>query len=217
MIAAGEIYADLSAAAIAQPAAVAIFANAEMSSAFRRIDGSPHAVTGKVEIAIEPGAPVSWDGTEWRIVNVGDRNISLLGVNGALTELPRDTFDRLLSVESLKNAAAGSPQLSEATRILSGANEADLREANRRFDLVRKHINGERLSVPVRTIRFWTALYRAAQKKMAADISACFQGPACEATVRADFHKRLKRSPRSGLQRITKALGRDPGARHGPC
>jgi transposase InsO family protein len=98
-------------------------------------------------------------------VNVGDRNISLLGVNGALTELPRDTFDRLLSVGSLKNAAAGSPQLSEATRILSGANEADLREANRRFDLVRKHINGERLSVPVRTIRFWTALYRAAQEK----------------------------------------------------
>jgi hypothetical protein len=145
MIAAGEIFADLGAAAIAQPAAVAMFINAEMSAAIRRIDGSLRAATGKVEIAVEPGAPVSWDGTEWRIVNVGDRNISLLGVNGALTELPRDTFDRLLSVGSLKNAAAGSPQLSEATRILSGANEADLREANRRFDLVRKHINGERL------------------------------------------------------------------------
>jgi putative transposase len=165
MIAAGEIFADLSCATIARPSDVAIFANAEMSAAFRRIDGSVHAATPKVGIKIEPGAPVWWDGTAWRIVNVGDQNISLLGVSGALTELPREAFDRLLSVGSFKNAAAESPQLSEAARILSGASEADLREANRRFDLVKRHISGEHLSMSARTIRSWTALYRAAQEK----------------------------------------------------
>ena len=163
MIVAGEIFADLSAAAISQPAEVAIFSNAELAAAFRRINGSPIAATTALGIRVEPGQSVSWDGTAWRIVNVGDSNISLLGANGALTELPRETLDRLLSSGSLKNAAAGAPPLSEAARILNGASEADLREANKRFDLVKRHINGEPLSVSARTIRFWTARYRAAQ------------------------------------------------------
>ncbi len=166
MIAAGEIFADLSAAAIAQPAEVAIFSNAELAAAFRRINGPPSATTTALGMGVEPGQSVSWDGTGWRIVNVGDSSISLLGVNGALTELPRETFDRLLSSGSLKNAAAGAPPLSEAARILSGAGESDLREANKRFDFVQRHINGEPLSVPARTIRFWTALYRAGQEKL---------------------------------------------------
>jgi putative transposase len=165
MIATGEIFADLSASAVAQPAEVAIFANAELAAAFRLINGSSIATTTPLGISAEPGQSVSWDGTPWRIVNVGDSNISLLGANSALTELPRETFDRLLSSGALKNAAAGATTLSDAARILNGASETDLRDANRRFDLVKRHINGESLSVPARTIRFWTALYRAGQEK----------------------------------------------------
>lgn len=52
-----------------------MFTNAEMSAAFRRIDASVHAASANVGIKIEPGAPVSWDGTGWRIVNVGDQNV----------------------------------------------------------------------------------------------------------------------------------------------
>lgn len=45
-----------------------------------------------------PGEPVSWDGAMWRIVNVGDHTISLLGVSGALTELPRAELQDILPV-----------------------------------------------------------------------------------------------------------------------
>jgi hypothetical protein len=79
MIVAGEIFADLSAAAISQPAEVAIFSNAELAAAFRRINGSPIAATTALGIRVEPGQSVSWDGTAWRIVNVGDSNISPAG------------------------------------------------------------------------------------------------------------------------------------------
>lgn len=165
MVAAGEIFADLRAAAISQPAEVAIFPNAELAVALRRINGSLNAAPTGLGIKLQLGESLSWDGAAWRIVNVGDNNISLLGVSGELTELPRETLDRLLSAGSIKNASASALPLSEAAKILSGANEADLREANRRFDLVKGHVNGQHPPGPPRTIRLWTALYRAAQEK----------------------------------------------------
>lgn len=73
MIAAGEIFADLSAAPISQPGEVAIFSNAEFAAAFQRINGPPDATKMDLRIKVEPGQPVSWDGTAWRIVNVGCR------------------------------------------------------------------------------------------------------------------------------------------------
>jgi putative transposase len=165
MIAAGEIFADLSATAISQSSEVAIFANAEIATAFRQIHGALNPAMRGLAIKIEPGEPVSWDGTVWRIVNVGDRMISLLGVNGVLTELPRQTFDTLLSAGRLKNPVAATAPFSETAKILSGASERDLREANRRYDLVKSHINGEQVPVSGRTLRFWAALYREAREK----------------------------------------------------
>jgi putative transposase len=160
MIAAGEIFADLSAAVVSRPAEVTVFANAEVAAAFHHISGAPTAATPGRQINIEPGEAVSWDGTVWRIVNVGDQFISLLGENGGLTELPCETLDRLIAAGRLDSSARGALASSDRAQILSGASEADLREANRRFDLVKRHMSGERLPVSERTLRFWTALYR---------------------------------------------------------
>ena len=164
MIAAGEIFVDLRAAAISQAADVAVFRSAEMAAAFQRIHGSSEMPKLDLAIRMEPGERVSWDGAFWRIINVGDHIISLLSVSGALTELPRETFDRLLSVGRFQNPTAEALPFSETAKILSGAGEADLREANRRFDFVKAHMRGEPTAAPARTLRLWTALYREAQE-----------------------------------------------------
>lgn len=160
MIAAGEIFTDLSAAAVSRPAEVTVFANAEVAAAFRNTSGAPPDARLGREIKIVPGEAVSWDGTVWRIVNVGDQLISLLGEDGALTELPCDTLERLIAAGRLDSSARVRLGSSDRAQILSGASEADLREANRRVDLVKRHMSGEQLPVPERTLRFWTALYR---------------------------------------------------------
>ena len=54
----------------------------------------------------------------------------------------------------------------EAFRLLAGASEHDLIAANRRFDLVKRHMEGEKAqSIPARTLRFWVAQYRLAKEK----------------------------------------------------
>jgi len=88
MIANGDVFADLTAAAISQPAGVHLFANAELGAAFHCFDVARQS-TGPVHAA--PGKSILWNGRVWRIANVGDEIITLVAENGVLTELPRQT------------------------------------------------------------------------------------------------------------------------------
>lgn len=56
---------------------------------------------------------------------------------------------------------------SEAFRLLASASEQNLAAANRRFDLVKRHLAGEKTphSIPARTLRLWVAQYRYAKEQ----------------------------------------------------
>lgn len=56
---------------------------------------------------------------------------------------------------------------SEAFRLMTTASERDLKIANERFGLVKRHMEGEvsPAAVPARTLRSWSARYRAATEK----------------------------------------------------
>jgi len=56
---------------------------------------------------------------------------------------------------------------SEAFHLLATASEQDLVAANRRFDLVKRHLAGEKAphSIPARTLRLWAAQYRLAKEQ----------------------------------------------------
>ena len=56
---------------------------------------------------------------------------------------------------------------SEAFHLLASASEQDLVAANRRFDLVKRHLGGEKAphSIPARTLRLWVAQYRLAKEQ----------------------------------------------------
>jgi putative transposase len=118
LIATGGVYVDLSAAAIAEPEQVHVFANIDTAGAYQRARGSWEASPAmRGRIVFEPDqAP----------------------------------------------AAHG-----EAFQLLAGASEQDLITANRRFDLVKRHLGGEEAphSLPARTLRSWIAQYRLAKEK----------------------------------------------------
>ena len=56
----------------------------------------------------------------------------------------------------------------DAFRLLAGASEQDLMAANRRYDLVKRHLGGEKapLPIPARTLRFWIAQYQLAKRQV---------------------------------------------------
>ncbi len=85
--------------------------------------------------------------------------------------LPTSALVQIWSSRAARNGRIGArlerQSHGEAFRLLAAASEQDLIAANRRFDLVKRHLEGERAhaSVPARTLRFWMAQYRLAKEQ----------------------------------------------------
>lgn len=167
LIAAGAVYVDLYAGALAEPDKVHVFSKQELSTAYGRIEGTrPQTPGGRVDLTV--GNSLTWDGRTWTVVNTGDTRISLVGETNAFTEMPRGTFETLIKQGHITGSATSSTN-SEISSLLAQASTLDLKSANERFDLVHRHLDGKlsagELGVPERTLRFWIAQYRQAQEK----------------------------------------------------
>src|SRR5206468_5522126 len=93
-------------------------------------------------VDLTPGASVMWDGRVSTIVNSGERTVSLLGEDRALTEIPRETFETLVKDGRIAGAEPRLTPESTHSELLSTASEDDLKVANHRFEVVRRHLNG---------------------------------------------------------------------------
>lgn len=70
--------------------------------------------------------------------------------------------------ETVRKTAMNSSQVhGEAFQLLASASEEELKIANERFDVVKRHLAGETSapSAPARTIRLWVARYRLAREQ----------------------------------------------------
>jgi hypothetical protein len=169
LIAAGDLYVDLEAAALVEPEKVRIFPNPEVAAACKVVEAHVGADSPLPFVRIAVGSSVTWDSRVWKIVNLGERRVSLLGEDGPLTEIPLETFEGLIREDRISAAGQLCSSESRAFQFLVAASEDDLKVANRRYDIVQRHLNGERLAgeeaVPERTLRFWMARYRQAEEQ----------------------------------------------------
>jgi putative transposase len=103
----------------------------------------------------------------WRVLNLGDKTISLLGEDEAFTELPVAIFEQLNKEGHIRGSPAESgPECRPEVAALATASEGDLSVANRRFDAVLYHLRGERApngQISARTLRSWVSRYRKAE------------------------------------------------------
>lgn len=167
LIAAGDLYVDLEAAALVEPEKVRIFPNPEAAAACKAVEADVGADSPLPFVRIAVGSSVTWDSRVWKIVNLGERRVSLLGEDGAFTEIPLETFEDLIREDRIAAAGKVGSSESRAFQFFAMASEDDLKVANRRYEIVQRHSNGERLAgeeaVPERTLRSWMASYRQAK------------------------------------------------------
>src|SRR5262245_8252277 len=171
LIATGEIYVDLARVPLINSERVCVYANRESAIAAAHLTESKPLTKDKPisPVTLTVGQSVTWDGVFWQILNVGDTLIVLSGNERTLNEVPRRHFEELVKNGRIIGAAINSKTTMHPgiSRRLGIATEADFRIANQRAALVRGHLRGEALpqdsSVPERTLRYWTAQYRAAE------------------------------------------------------
>lgn len=172
LIATGEVYVDLIAAPLVEPHQVRVFPNKETATAYANIvEVPPNSMANNprfIDLAV--GSAVEWNNRAWKIANVGDKMVSLVGENNAFTELPLAAFELLVKKGRVSGVSARPASINdEASRILSEASEDDFRIANNRSNLVSRRLRGEPLpddnNVSERTLRYWVAQYRDTEAK----------------------------------------------------
>lgn len=168
MIAVGDLSVDLDAVALVEPDRVRVFPNPESTRASKAIEGQAGAASSPPFIRLAAGSSFMWDARVWRIVNLGERRVGLLGEDGAFTEIPLETFEGLIREGRIAAAGQADSSDSRVFQIFAAASEDDLKVANRRYEIVQRHLNGEQLAgeaVPERTLRFWMACYKRAKEE----------------------------------------------------
>lgn len=163
LIAHGHLWVDLRSARLSEPGTVKVFPNPRVLPAPSEIPRASPA--SALELTPDAGSAIRWNGRPWKVVNVSTDKVSLLGDDLPILELPRPAFEQLIKEHSI-TSASGAQLCSAKTELLQHilkASEAELRQANRRYDCVCRFLEGnEGLSVPARTLRRWAARYREA-------------------------------------------------------
>ena len=167
LIASDRLCVDLRAVPLAEPDRVPVFPDASVVP-LQPKGGPPALAVTSPTCSLRVGRTLEWDGRTWKIVNIGEKVVGLLGDDQALTELPLDTIERLIKAGRITelNAAPISDFRARVWDRLSQANEADLREANDRVAAVLRFLHGEEQPperpAPPRSLRRWVAAYRSA-------------------------------------------------------
>jgi len=197
LIATRALYVDLGSAALAEPERVHVFANREAAVAYGHVAQDTATTIDDCRwFSLRAGHTIAWDGQTWTVVNPGEKTVSLLGEDEALTELPVAVFEKLTKEGRIRGLSA--KRESEAQReiaVLAAAGERDLSVANRRFNAVRCELRGEPAPpassrVSARTLRLWVSRYRKPKLILAVGISDSCHAVVSEETAGAGFRRR---------------------------
>ncbi len=165
-----QIFIDLCAAPMVDPDHVYVFLDQETAFAYSQIARlrPPSPADGMTTFEYAAGMELSWDGRQWRVINLGQSKVSLLDDQDGCRELPLSVFDELVKRGSLR-ILTPVPSLSgreKASEIIGQAGPEALREATRRYRLIEPFLNGSRgpdQPLPARTRQRWMLQFRTAQ------------------------------------------------------
>jgi putative transposase len=169
LIAQDRLFVDIRAERFVEPSKVKVFPNAGAASSAEGA-GVQRPPVAAPECIVTPGSVVTWDSRSWRILNLGQMTVSLLGEDQSISELPLAGFEALVKTGRILGARLNGPTVPnrEALERISNASEAELRRANGRYNLVSQFLQGnagenQEVPIPGRTLRRWVSRYRKAE------------------------------------------------------
>jgi putative transposase len=171
MLVQGQLYADLKAVPLVQHSRVQLYADLQTSlNCAKNFDGtrakniSPHQAK-----ALKAGTQLMWDGLLWTLVNLGEKTTTLIPEQGQPLQIPSTFFNQLIDggAISLPFSEEEGMLTQEVRAKMNQASVRDLREANRRFNLVQAYLQKETpldAEVSGRTLRRWSKQFLQAER-----------------------------------------------------
>ena len=168
MIVYKKIYVDLYAKPLAEPWRVLLYIDEVTSKSYdivnhtkTNLDFNPTIIDFVV------GTVLVWNGAPWTIVNSGGSRISLLSDDDKPVEMSQESIITMVTLGTIKVFNDITDEIwSEVGEMIRRANPMDLKEANRRYEIIGPRLLGEKsdsFGVAERTIRYWIRKYRDAE------------------------------------------------------
>ncbi|ENQ3111345.1 DDE-type integrase/transposase/recombinase [Bacillus cereus] len=169
LIICNEIYVDLNTYLLSEPDRNPVFISVEQYHSFiNSAINEQQQENCKPEIVkTDIGTNVMWDGNQYLIINNGNEQITLLSSEKQVIKVPQNAFVDLFIEGNIKGINTINCDKEGIRReILIQAKQHDYEIANRRYELVKRKLNGElneSSDVPSRTLREWTKKFKEAQ------------------------------------------------------
>lgn len=158
MIACSDLYIDLHTHSLSEQNRTPVYTCPEHAP----ICTSPRATLSCTSVTVEPGTQLVWDGKLFRIVNIGDGKIWLLGEEGAVTPLEHTKFDELVKIGVISgmNSTLDSAGIRE---LLTSRSPKSYADANNKYIAIAPYLSGAAKSQPSPTLYSWISRYRKAE------------------------------------------------------
>lgn len=173
LITRAQLYVDLAAAPLIDHDAVHLYATRATAEAQAFLlasqvpaAASPAAARPSQHLALTANMRLLWDGRLCTLLNLGQTTTTLQPETGALVEIPRTDFVRLIDTGKITvpHAPGASSFLAlpaDVQRVWSAASERDLEIATQRYQAL--HTTTTTSAVPARTLRSWAARFHEAE------------------------------------------------------
>lgn len=167
LIATEQLYVDLSTVHLYEHWRTRLWIDQSTHDAYNNAD-SDNINTKTVSIyptTLLPNTVLIWDRARWTLVNYGETKTTLLPESGFPIELPSEFFLQLLDSGTIQvHDGSVNTTINETVRkIWDAASPANLKEANRKFNIVQAYFQKNTdiyKNIKPRTLRRWVQLFR---------------------------------------------------------
>ncbi|MUG96988.1 DDE-type integrase/transposase/recombinase [Scytonema sp. UIC 10036] len=169
MMATQEIYVNLSSVHIIEHWRTQLWPDQQTHDAYTHITTvSDTTLVGSIHPAkLLPNTLLMWDSQLWTLANKGEKTTTLIPESGFPIQLPTPFFLQLFDSGTIKVHDQAQRTTNEAVRaLMDTASVADLKEANRKFNIVQAYFQGHTdiySDTNPRTLRRWAQQFRDAE------------------------------------------------------
>ncbi|MEO0687946.1 MAG: primase-like DNA-binding domain-containing protein, partial [Cyanobacteria bacterium J06649_11] len=169
MIASEQLYVDLSDVHLYEHWRTRLWIDQQTYDAYNKADSNNN--TSDVNIyptTLLPNTVLIWDRARWTLVNYGETKITLLPESGFPIELPASFFQRLFDSGAIhiQQGTTDTTINSTVRKKMDAASPANLKEANRKFNIVQAYFQKNTdiyKDIKPRTLRRWVQQFRSSE------------------------------------------------------
>jgi putative transposase len=167
MIARQEVYIDLEKYPLATSLdKIQVWLDVKTASA--KLQTIPYQKISEIDSTISVGTSGIWDGRVWKIGNIGLTLVALVNEENQTLQIELESFNELLRNRDFLIQHSLVQNNEEANKILNSASDIELTEANRRYQVIARCLQGEsvkNINGTRRSIYYWLKAWQDAESR----------------------------------------------------